>query len=192
MLLGQLDVLPGQTTSETQRRSHRRRPTSQAPIPLTTTGIPGASDLIHSISLHFSWASCDGIRLETAPRVKAEPVGAGLRSARPVTCRLRLPSCSQRLRRKTDRRPHNGRINGEPYRVSAQLGRLANMLFGLGSDASVPRMVLRASAMETAMRCTYRSECMYSCHPIFWPFSAAASTSSSDLEATWESTWKAP
>jgi hypothetical protein len=39
---------------------------------------------------------------------------------------------------------------------------------------------------------TYRSECMYSCHPIFCPFSAAASTSSSDFEATCERTWKAP
>lgn len=28
------------------------RRTSHAPMPLTTTGMPGASDLIHSISLH--------------------------------------------------------------------------------------------------------------------------------------------
>ena len=88
VLLSQLDILPCQLSTKRQLI----RVASQAPMPLTTTGRPGASDLIHSISLHAIWASCDGNRLDTGPRDNAEPVGAGFRSARPVTCRMRFPS----------------------------------------------------------------------------------------------------
>lgn len=122
---------------------------SQAPMPLTTTGRPGASDLIHSISLHAIWASCDGNRLDTGPRDNAEPVGAGFRSARPVTCRMRFPSYTYQLTMfLVWSAPYDSRVDREPYRVSTQLNRLADVLLSLGPGASVLSVVSTTTRSE--------------------------------------------